>query len=465
MTFGEQLNEYMIQVGCMAKDLAAASGVAESQLSRWRSGERIPNADQAPRLAAGLDALARERGVALDEETVKEALAAALYVETPDYDRIIRNFDALLDALDIRASELARAMNYDSSYLSRIRTGQRRPADIETFVQAVCRFAVRKADSEENRAAVAAMTGTDAETLRDPEVMLRALTEWMYGGTPDAQDSVGDFLKKLDEFNLDEYIRAIHFDKMKAPTAPFQLPTSRDYYGVREMMDGELAFLRATVLSRVTEPVFMYSEMPMEEKAADAEFPKKWMFGMAMMLKRGLHLDMIHRIDRPFREMMLGLESWIPMYMTGQISPWYLKNPGGGPFLHLLWVSGAAALSGEAITGHYAEGRYHLTKNREALGYYQIRANALLKKASPLMDIYREDREAQFQAFLRTAADKGLAPQLLNTPAFQNITIRICHERWAAVSKEKAPHIHFVIRLPKLVSAIENFSPPVVEKP
>ena len=71
---------------------------------------------------------------------------------------------------------------------------------------------------------------------------------------------------------------------------------------------------------------------------------------------------------------MLGLESWIPMYMTGQVSPFYLKEPSNSVFLHLLKVSGAAALYGEAIAGHHAEGRYYLTKSRKELGYYTARA-------------------------------------------------------------------------------------------
>lgn len=97
---------------------------------------------------------------------------------------------------------------------------------------------------------------------------------------------------------------------------------------------------------------------------------------------------------------MLGLESWIPMYMTGQISPYYLKNAPGGPFLHLLKVSGAAALSGEAIAGRHAEGRYYLTKNKRELDHYAMRARALLDNAYPLMDIYRSDRESERNTFL-----------------------------------------------------------------
>lgn len=184
------------------------------------------------------------------------------------------------------------------------------------------------------------------------------------------------------------------------PLMPFQFPTSKTYLGLTEMMESEIDFLKATVLSKSTSSVIMYSDMPMGEMAKDPEFPKKWMFGMAMMLKKGLHLHQIHNLDRSFEDMMLGLESWIPMYMTGQISPYYLKDTQNHIFLHLLKVSGAAALSGEAIVGHQENGRYYLTKSKEEILYYRNRAEELLHSASPLMDIYRADNASALQAFL-----------------------------------------------------------------
>ena len=48
--------------------------------------------------------------------------------------------------------------------------------------------------------------------------------------------------------------------------------------------------------------------------------------------------------------------------------------------------------------------------------------------------------------------------------AFRNLQILIHEGQWAMVSKNKAPAIHFVIRHPKLRSAIENFIPPVTEE-
>lgn len=95
-----------------------------------------------------------------------------------------------------------------------------------------------------------------------------------------------DFLEKIDSFDLEEYIRVIRFDKLKVPSFPFQLPTFKNYWGLSEMKNSELDFLRATVLSKSGEPVIMYSDMPLTEMAKDTEFAKKWMFGMAMMLKK-----------------------------------------------------------------------------------------------------------------------------------------------------------------------------------
>ena len=47
--------------------------------------------------------------------------------------------------------------------------------------------------------------------------------------------------------------------------------------------------------------------------------------------------------------------------------------------------------------------------------------------------------------------------------AFHNLQIAIHKGQWAMVSKGNAPAIHFIIRHPKLRSAIENFIPPITE--
>ncbi|MGN1131743.1 MAG: hypothetical protein ACI4RL_02465 [Ruminococcus sp.] len=179
-----------------------------------------------------------------------------------------------------------------------------------------------------------------------------------------------------------------------------------------------------------------------------------------------MHINIIHNLDRPWDELMLGLESWIPIYMTGQVSPYYIKRDEKGLFRHINYTSGTVALSGECIEGKHGDGKYYLTKIKEEVAYYQKQSNNILKKATPLMEIYTRDKEKEFNSFLEKeleGSEKADFVQNKATDTFNNIEILVKSGKWAIVTKEKAPKIHFVIRHPRLVNAIENFEPPVSE--
>lgn len=150
-------------------------------------------------------------------------------------------------------------------------------------------------------------------------------------------------------------MKAVHFAEIKVPTVPFQLPGTRTYSGLKEMMEGELDFLKATVLSKSMEPVTMFSDMPMEEMAKDPEFPKKWLMGMAMMLKKGLHIRQIHNLDRSFEGKRLGLKAGF-LYMTGQISPYYLPKVQNDVFLHFLRSPGQRPYPARPLRGAMRQG-------------------------------------------------------------------------------------------------------------
>lgn len=577
MRFCEQLNEYITRLDCRGKELAEAAGLSAPSLSRYRTGERTPGRGSAV-LTALSDALAdMAKAKALpdmDADTLYSAFLRCDEYAGTDKKMLRENFNALIEVMGLSVAKLCRCANYDPSTIFRFRRGERQPAEPEQFAAAVASYVSREMDGPAQREVAAALLGCAAEDLSDRAAYCRRVQDWLLGSHAPREDSVSRFLTKLDEFDLNAYIRSVHFDELKVPVAPFQLPTSRSYSGLRQMMDSELEFMKAAVLSRSTEPVFLYSDMPMTEMAQDPEFPKKWMFGMALLLKKGLRLQIIHNIDRNLPEMMLGLESFIPMYMTGQIEPYYFKAPQGGVFLHFLRVSGTAALTGEAVSGHHSEGRYYLTNNRAEVAYYRRRADALLENAKPLMEIYRADVASRLNAFLladsRTpgrrrcvlsapplyTADPAFLTAVLqrhDVPApdqerilahakshreqaetilrdnemvlalprlteeaferypmslplsgsfyerdipytyqeylehidqteqfaavhprcrleltadstFRNLQIVMHEGRWAMVSKEKSPAIHFVIRHAKLRSAIESFEPPLVEE-
>lgn len=579
MKFNEQLNTYISQISCTAKELCALSGISQATLSRYRNCERIPESDSSAfeELCSAIAEIAAEKEIqGITAASVRQSFIECEDFISADRESLRKNFNTLITALNINLTRLCQYTNYDPSAIFRIRSGSRNPGDCEQFASGIAAFTAREMQTQPEIAAVAELIGCDTDDIRDISPRYTLLKNWLLSqsGHGAADGSISKFLNRLDEFDLNEYINIIRFNELKVPSVPFQLPSGKTYNGISEMMESELDFLKATVLSKSDESVIMYSDMPMKEMAKNEDFAKKWMFGMAMMLKKGLHLYQIHNIDRSFDEMMLGLESWIPMYMTGQISPYYFKNAQNGIFLHLLKVSGAAALTGEAIAGYHSDGRYYLTKSKRELEYYRRRAEEMLADAYPLMDIYRSERENEFNTFLLsdikkpgarrailstlplytishellagiltrrgidaaqqqaitkyadacrqrilsvletntvtdeipalTAEKFGKKPPVLELSgmfaqnnitysfeeyaahlkqtelfadthpnyilkensafAFCNLQILIHEKQFVIVSKGNAPAIHFVIRHPKLRSAIENFVPPMKEE-
>ena len=374
MKFCELLNDIIVKCSCTASDLCSGSDISPSTLRRYRSGERVPSADSKTlaALTAAIASIAEEKNIPeLDEKTIMTQILACDDILSTRIEDLLYHFDTLLTLLSVSTSRLSQKINYDASTISRFRSGQRQPAEPLKFAKDVADIIAQISGQPEDLAVLAKLLACSEEALINEKDRAEKINHWILYGPARAENTISTFLSKIDDFDLNEYIKAIHFDEMKVPTVPFQIPSSRTCFGLKEMMEAELDFMKATVLSKSMEPVTMYSDMPLEEMAKDPEFPKKWMFGLAMMLKKGLHLNMIHNIDRPFAEMMLGLESWIPMYMTGQISPYYLKGVQNNVFLHFLKVSDAAALSGEAISDHQADGKYYLTKSRKEISYYK----------------------------------------------------------------------------------------------
>lgn len=406
MDFSEYLNDYMEKVHCSAKELSEATGLSPVVISRYRNGEREPiwNSEQLERLIHGMEMLAAKKQITdISAGEISRELEAILRQGETDQKKLSENLNILMSALEINTTDLAKYLNYDASYLSRIRNGKRRLSDPQMFVQNVSRFIIRRYDEENIRSVLKQFRGKE-EIPADSGSLQSELEEWFFSGKNRKTDYAGSFLHKLDEFNLDEFIRAIHFNDLKVPSVPFQFPASRNYYGLEEMKHGELDFFKATVLFKSKETVFMYGDMPMEDMADDLEFEKKWMFGIAVMLKKGLHLNIIHNLNRPFGELMLGLEGWIPIYMTGQITPYYFRHTQNQIYSHLDYSSGAAALAGECIVGAHSEGKYYFTNNRDEVAYYRRKAKRLLAKAVPLMQIYRKEKQQEYDEILSADA-------------------------------------------------------------
>ena len=575
MNFKEVLNKYLKELNCSSKKLSNESGLSESVISRYRSGERTPvkNSEQLNKLTNALFNIAKDNNKnKYTFDKIESDFNSTLASDDFDYTTFSNNLNTLITSLNINTHEMSKYIVFDASHISRIRYGKAKPSNPVEFSNKICSYILNRYKNPDDINNLMMIIGCKKSDLSN-EKIYSTLFNWLTSEIVPVKNQISDFLHHLDSFNLDDYIKVIKFDELKVPSIPFYKAKTKHYYGIEEMKQGELNFFKGTVLSKSKEDIFMCSDMPMEDMAKDIDFGKKWMFAIAMCLKKGHHLNIIHNLDRPFNEMMLGLESWIHIYMTGQISPYYLSNLKNNIYNHLNYVSAAAALSGECINGFHNKGMYYLTTNKNEIEYYKEKSDLLLKKAKPLMEIYKESNIKEYHLFLKkdeniecdrtryisslplfTISDELLikilkrnkltkeeidkiikyknnefkymnsilkknkvfdyiyvikedefisdTPSLLlnnlfidktinytykeyiehlkltneyaknnknynilteKDKTFKNITITILKNNHVIISKNSNPTIHFVIRHPKLVAAIESFNPLVKE--
>ena len=571
MTFKDTFNKLLKELNCTSRKLSINSGISESVISRYRSGERTPKKDstQINKLINTLYNISHEQELKYTKEDIKNILLSTLQEDNSfDYETLSKNLNNLIITLNININDLSKYIVFDSSHISRIRYGKTKPSDPISFSNKIANYIVLKYNDSDNLKKLSLLINNNITSNTLFDQIFTYLTS-NNNSNNNEDDHINDFLNNLNNFDLNDYIKAIKFDQLKVPTIPFYKARTKNYYELEEMKQAEIDFLKATVLSKSKEDIFMCSDMPMEDMAKDIEFGKKWMFGIAMCLKKGLHLNIIHNLDRPFNEMMLGLESWIPIYMTGQVSPYYFKESKNNIYGHLNYTSGNYALYGECIKCYHDKGKYYLTSNSKEIEYYKNKTNYLLKKATPLMEIYTEKDKDLYQTFLLndskiksnrqrtlntlplfTINDKLLDKILKrnkiskediikikkykqdeenyvnnilknniitdtiynyeneftnnlslslenifynqkitytyheylehlkdtinysnknyhviinNDQTFKNISINIVDNNYVIISKSINPTIHFVIRHPKLKSAIENFKPLVKE--
>ena len=65
MDFKKILDDYMKQLDCTAKDLAESSGLSAATISRYRSGNRVPEdgSENFDRLINGIISIAESKGI------------------------------------------------------------------------------------------------------------------------------------------------------------------------------------------------------------------------------------------------------------------------------------------------------------------------------------------------------------------------------------------------------------------
>lgn len=180
--FKDILIKYMEELDCSSKELADSSGLSAATISRYRSGERIPDveSDNLKQLIYGIVKLAQKRNLSsINDITVHSDFLRFLPDISADFSILQANLNTLFTMLSINTSEFARFLNYDASYISRIKSGERQPADPELFLVNTALFVTKRYTKKTDLSILANLFDCLWKNWREEKTYLSLLKHWL----------------------------------------------------------------------------------------------------------------------------------------------------------------------------------------------------------------------------------------------------------------------------------------------
>lgn len=162
MKFNEVLNRYLEELDCTAKKLSIESGLTESVICRYRSGERTPikNSEQYEKLTTALFNIAKEkRKSKFTLDKIVNDFNSTFQNDDFDYTNFSNNLNTLITSLNINTHEMSKYIVFDASHISRIRYGKARPSNPIDFSNKICTYIFNRYKSPDDINNLSAITG------------------------------------------------------------------------------------------------------------------------------------------------------------------------------------------------------------------------------------------------------------------------------------------------------------------
>lgn len=396
--FTERLNIAIGLIGATNAELAETYGCDRSNISRIRSGNRVPSRTSGvtKKLVAALVEQAYKSGASAaifdkigisrgsSHENAEKALLKWLYSGESMGEKHLspapfRNFGEKLSASMVAANisniRLARALNVDPSHISRFRSGQRTPKSNPKLVIAICDVILERCANENKLAELSKLTG-----IAESELKREAFQAW------------------LCDFNVDDYGDAIDViissvSDMTSAIAPNpdeieELLDDRSvYYGISGLREAIIRLITETIKNGAEELLF-YNDQHAFWFSDEQTFYSKWSSFMLAAVNRGVKVITIHSLDRQSNEIVETLRSWLPLYVTGNINAYYTKRQRDMQFSHCIFAApGIAAISATSVAGREKVGAFYYHTDPDEMRVILEDYAAIQKSASPLVSV------------------------------------------------------------------------------
>ncbi|MBP5266402.1 MAG: transcriptional regulator [Lachnospiraceae bacterium] len=427
MEFSELLKSYMKELQVTAKDLAEACELSPSVISRYRSGERLPAPD-----SPQVDAIARALGKkakqlehpTLSKKTIRAAFADSLAPKDLYAADLANRLSSLMDTLQITQAAMARGCGVDPSLLSRIRKGQRRPANPEEFVATAAAFISSNyttSDAIEKLEALLGQKTTDKDALvaylssgepivvnttpKAPSKSVKVTTTKAASKEPavltEEEQAIEQFFGYADAFHLQQYLRRLAKDqKPQSMMSKLAKRMTTGYKTLSEVRSGIADFLESIENEPIPGPLYWEDDITGGLSAMTSEERRRVIAALIHALQKNHSLCVAQPITAAFPEVLKELEQWLPLYMVGNMRSYRVTPGKKEDYRNLSIFTEDHILYGTSVSTKSNEALAYRKDGATEISYAMEQFQKLIRDGQPLVNVYRKGQRLDYHRYL-----------------------------------------------------------------
>jgi hypothetical protein len=326
---------------------------------------------------------------------------------------ISEKLDFLMNLTNTKNVALGKALSFDPSYISRIRSGSRGTPKNQSFSKEVAAYFSRNIKDVYQIEAVSKMIfGADALPI-DKDELESSLYKWLEQG-PDVSTQapvvnlISDITNMLDGGSMPG--GDISFDESAiTPASDDKIVPVYAAYGNQGKRESVKRFLMTLVMKKKPFKLFLYSDEDMSWLYESPEFSRQWGMLLFQLLKNGSRIQIIHTISRDLVEMMEAIRKWMPLYSTGAIEPYYYPKLRDGVYRRSLFIAqGHSALVSTSVENKTEDMVNLLIRNTEVVSALEKEYSNYFELCRPLMKMFSvKNRDAFMDLLLNEDVSGG----------------------------------------------------------
>lgn len=331
--------------------------------------------------------------------------------------------DLLMKITGTTNAALGQALSFDASYISRIRHGKRRFPQEEAVLAKMAHY-FQQADPE----ALAAAPAAGAESVAsEGSALLRTLAAQGSKVSTDVPESA----------------------LLSGTPSPVSF-----YYGNPGKRDAVRRLLKDLDQRRPAGELLLYSDEDMSWLWEDASFISEWQELLTGLLRSGWRITIIHTVSRAANDMYEAIREWLPLYLSGRVTPYYYPLLRDDVFHHTLFIAkGFSALIGSSVSGQSGMPLNLYIKDAAASEVLAQEFAAYLAVCRPLLQtVSRQDPAGFRQALAVLSASSGPLRFTQN-----ELALLFVKDEAAFIISKDENGAGFLIREPRLIAGLRAY--------